>query len=980
MKSAVLGLFLICSAVSSLAQLPEGELRGYSMRLWGADDGLPNQRIQAFAQTHDGLLWIGTQGGLLSFDGANFTVYDGKNAPLLRQRAVNCLVVTRDGSLWIGTEGGGVVRYAHGRFVSYPSGDGLANQFVRAIHEDRTGRIWVGANEGIFQVDGARLHQIDNRNGVPQVFVRAIAEGGNGNTWVGGTALLEFHENKLVHQFPLPGGFSLNFVTAMCAAQDGTLWVGTLTGLHRLSSSGILQRLPGIHTEVSHLNQTSDGRLWIGTIGEGLFDYSGAGLRIVSPGDLPSTTIEAAFQDHDGNLWLGTRAGVVRLSRTPVNIVSLPGNTDSQFESLYGDVNGSIWVVTSSNLFQIQNETAIPYRMPGLPDLRLRTLLRDRAGTYWLGTDGSGLIHLDGVRSRQFSYGHGLSNNFVTAILQDRDGSIWAGTDGGLNHVSSKGSITFDTENGLPYYRITALLEDRNGDVWVGTSRGLSRISGGRVVQDAATRAMQQEQLWSIYQDPRGGVWFGTSDGLYGLRDGKITHITADEGLQSNTIYQILDDRHGNIWLSSPNSIARLSVADLAGYSQSARLKLTLYLSSHDLASTSLYGGIQPSGAAVSNGDVWFPSTKGAVHIAVSRIVSKQLLPVVIEQISAEGRVLPLGSPVKLMAGNSRFEISYAAIHLGPQEGIRYSFKMEGLEQWSAPSEQRTAYYTHIPAGSYVFRVRAFAIDNPDGVSEASVVVEQEPHFYATPWFLVCCGVAALAVALLIYRLRIHQMRMRFKAVSEERARLAREMHDTIIQGCVGVSTLLEAALGVEPSEESLRVQLLTYASDQVSATIEAARESVWALRNSSESNADIGSLSEGMVREFQATSSIPIESRVSGEPFLLGDSATHELMMAIRESVSNAVVHASATCIHLEVAFADADLKIAIRDDGRGFELNAAKSQKGHFGIIGMQERIALLGGELTIVSELAHGTVVSIVVPRRSRLAERKQTVHAH
>ena len=978
MNSAILGLFLVFTAVSGLAQLPGGELRGYNIRLWGAEEGLPNQRIQAFAQTRDGLLWVGTQGGLLSFDGANFTSYNGDSALALRQRGVNCLSVSRDGSLWIGTEGGGVVRYAQGKFVGYPSGDGLANQFVRAIHEDRTGRIWVGANEGIFRVDGPRLQQVDQRDGVPQVYVRAIAEDRQGHVWVGGTALLEFKGNVLLRQYPLPGGYSLNFVTALCAATDGTLWVGTLNGLHRLSGTGNLQRMPGIPAEVSLLSETSDGRLWIGTIGEGLFVYNRRELRRVSPPDLPSMTIEAAFEDDENNIWLGTRAGVVRLNRTPVDIVPLPGKADSQFESIYAETDGSIWVATSSNLFRIRDGTAKPYLMPGLPNLRLRTLIRDRLGSYWVGTDGSGLFRVNGVHTQQFNYGHGLSNNFVTAVLQDRDGSIWVGTDGGLNHITSKGTNTFSMENGLAYYRITSLLEDRSGDIWAGTSRGLSRISGGRIVEDAATRAMQQEQLWSIYQDPQGGVWFGTSSGLYELRDGRVTHISTDEGLENNTIYQILDDEHGNIWLSSPNSISRLRMEDLAAYAEGARLKLTLYLSSHDLASTSLYGGIQPSGALVSNGDVWFPSTKGAVHIDVNRIEPKRVLPVVINQISAEGRILQLGSPVKLMAGNSRLEISYAAIHPGPQESIRYRFKMDGLEQWSEPSELRTAYYTHIPAGRYVFRVQAFAIDNPDAVSEASVAVEQVPHFYATFWFFVCCGVAALTFAILIYRLRIHQMKLRFQAVNEERARLAREMHDTVIQGCVGVSTLLEAALGVESSEESLRVQLLTYASDQVSATIEAARDSVWALRNSSESNTDVGSLCGGLAREFQSSSSIPFQCRVSGQPFHLGDSATHELMMAIREAVTNALVHANAAQIDLDVDFNENVVKVAVRDDGCGFEPNAAKSQKGHFGITGMQERVELLGGKMTIASEVAHGTVVSIVVPRRPRMAERNQTVH--
>jgi signal transduction histidine kinase len=303
---------------------------------------------------------------------------------------------------------------------------------------------------------------------------------------------------------------------------------------------------------------------------------------------------------------------------------------------------------------------------------------------------------------------------------------------------------------------------------------------------------------------------------------------------------------------------------------------------------------------------------------------------------------------------------------------------LEGLDQWSATSEQRTAYFTHLPAGKYVFRVQAFAIDNPDAISEASIPVEQLPHFYATFAFFVCCAGALISLLVLLYRFRLHQMKLRFQAVNEERARLAREMHDTVIQGCVGVSTLLEATLGIDSSDEPLKLQLLSYASDQISATIEEARESVWALRNTSKFSTDIASLCRALVHKFESKSPIPIAINVTGEPFLLGDSTTHELMMVIREAFVNAVMHSEATRIHLNVMFTNSELEVNVRDNGIGFDPEQAKSQKEHFGITGMKERVELIGGKMMITSSAGNGTLVSITMPRRSRMASSMEVIH--
>ncbi|MFP5207847.1 MAG: two-component regulator propeller domain-containing protein [Acidobacteriota bacterium] len=978
MRAFCLFLAFFAAIGVTMAEPREVGFSGYTTRLWEAQDDLPDQTAQAFAQTQDGSLWIGTKGGLLRFDGARFTNYGRDLAPAALSRGVNCLFVSRDGSLWIGTEGGGLIRYKSGLFHAYPTRDRLTNEFIRAIFEDRNGAIWVGADQGLFRVTGSSIARIDNRHGTPAIFVRSFAEDKQGHLWVGGDTLLEFAGGAFLRRYSLPGGPSQNMITSMHSARDGTIWTGTLSGVYRLMPSGVLSRLPGVFAPVSVIEETAGGTLWVGTIGQGLFYRRHGCFFHIAQEKLPSRTVNAVFEDREENLWLGTQTGIVRLSKTPVDIVPFPGGADSTFVTLSNDRDGALWVAASAQLFQIRDGVAKFYTFPGLRNLRVRTLLRDNQNGLWIGTDGAGVLHLSGDCIERFHVGHGLINNFVRAILVAHDGTVWIGTDGGLTHLGPEHSQNYNLNNGLAYFSVTALLEDHGGDIWVGTSRGLSHISRGRIIRDAATVGLQQEQLWSISQDASGEIWFGTSNGLYGFKSGSLVHLTTEQGLASNTIYAILDDSNGNIWLGSPNSISRLRRSDLDRFQFGSRVALTFYEDSSDLDSAELYSGLQPEGAVSGNGDVWFPSNKGALHIAVNRIVPAASSPVRIEEVIAEGRQRPLNREIVLRPGNASLDISYGVIHLGSQDGFRFRYKMEGLESWNEVLNRRTAYYTHLPAGKYRFRVQAFEVGNPVAVSEASIVIEQKPHLYTTLWFLVCSFLVLLGLGFLAHRLRLRQLRMRFDAVSEERARVAREMHDTVIQGCVGVSTLLEAVLGVESGDDPLRQQLLNYATDHIRTTIESAREAVWTLRNTSNATKDPGALCAELARQYQSDSGIPISCQVSGYLFELGDTATHELMMTVREALANAVTHANPKSIQIRACFSRHNLKIQIQDDGCGFSPPANSQRTGHYGILGMQERIRLLRGSVQIQSELGQGTRVFIKVPRRQQAIERMRVAN--
>ncbi|HTX42987.1 MAG TPA: two-component regulator propeller domain-containing protein [Acidobacteriaceae bacterium] len=976
MKRIAVLLVLILALGVNITGAEIRGFRGYTSKLWSAQDGLPDQNIQALAQTADGRLWIGTRSGLLSFDGAGFTNFARSTAPAAIERGVNSLLAARDGSLWIGTEGGGLLCYRNHQFHSYAVAARPPNEFVRAIFEDRAGTVWVGADQGLFRVSGTTLVRVDGAGRVPAIFVRAITEDRSGNIWVGGNELLEFSGGTYQREIPLPGNLSQDLVYSLFATQDGAVWAGALSGLYQLTPQDSLRRFDGFSAPVAVIAQISDGPLWVGTTGQGIAVVRNRELDRIGDAGLPSRAVTALIEDREGNIWIGTRAGVVRLTRTPVDIVRIPGWTDSEFETLYGDSDGSLWMTASSHLFHIQHGIARPWQLPGMSGLRVRTLLRDRQGNLWIGTDGQGLLRIGQERMTRYTISNGLINDFVRVILQSRDGSMWVGTDGGLTHIAPRDTQNFDTRGGLAYFSVTSLLEARDGDLWIGTSRGLSHRAGNGYVHDAATEALGQEQLWSIFQDTSGEIWFGTSSGLYGFGAGKLARVTTAQGLATNTVYDILEDNRGNVWLSGPNCISRLRAGDLDAFAQgrSARVHLTLFVDSHDLESNSLYGGLQPEGAVAPDGDVWFPGSNGAVHIAVRSIAPETRFPVMIDQIVADGQVLPPSGKVVLQPGDGRLEITYGAVRLRSQEAIRYRYRMKGLEPWNDASTRRTAYYTRLPSGKYSFQVEATAIDNPGAVAETSIEIVQQPHFYATLWFAACCVVALLGLIFLVYRLRLRQMQMRFQAVAEERARLAREMHDTVIQGCAGISALLEAALGVEETEEPLREQLMNYANEQARATIESAREAVWALRNPTTTPSDIGSLCAGLARKFESESGIPVVCRLSGPPFSLGDAETHEVEMTVREALANAVAHSGARRIALAVSFGESELIITIQDDGTGFDPDAVIRAGGHYGLIGMRERIGLLGGRISIASHSGRGTEITIAVSRRPSVRERK------
>ena len=959
-------LLLMCSA--ALAAAPGG----YTRKLWQTQDGLPEQTVQAFAQTPDHYLWIGTTGGLLRFDGAHFTLFDHGNTPQLEENSVFALLTSRDGSLWIGTEGGGLVRYQGGKFRAYGAADGLSDGFVRALFEDRGGTLWVGTDNGLLRFAAGRLVRVDGDGDIPALAVHAIAEDQLGGLWVGGSRLLRLDRGG-AREYTLEGEGSQNRVKCILETRDGTMWVGTVGGLLRLvPGSQRFERVAGISQTVRVLRQLSDGSLWVGTIGQGIRRIVGAETTaIVAPDSLPSNTVLNLFEDDEKNLWIGTQDGMLRLTHTPVSIVPLPQAADSDFGTLYADRDGTLWVV-STDVFQVRHGVATAWAHPELGPLHARNIFRDRSGALWIGTDGDGLIRIENGKILRLTTRDGLVNNFIRVMVQSRDGSMWFGTDEGASHWTPRGFVNYQVRNGLSYFSTRALLEDHNGDLWIGTDQGLNHLHSGTFVHDAATDALAEEKVWSIHEDADGGLWFGTrSDGLYRWKKDSLTHFTTAQGLASNSIYQIVEDRQGSLWLSGPNGISllRRRELDAASADSGQHVSLTFYGVSDEVETTQIYGGRQPSGCVDGADGVWFPSNKGPIHIAHESQPQLPLPPVVVDDVAIDGRSADPTQAIVLAPGTSRLEITWSPILLRSQEGMRFRYRLDGFDtHWSDASPRRVASWTNLPAGTYTFHVDAFEINRPQEVSELTMAVVQKPHFWRTWWFLGLCLLTIAAAVLGAYRFRLWQMRMRFEAVLDERARLAREMHDTVIQGCAGISALLEALASLRAEEQSLPQELLEHARRQVRTTIDEARQAVWNLRQGQPSGRMLETTLENMARQMSAESGIPVVCEIAGKPFSLTQMATHELMMMAREAVYNAVLHAHPQRVDVRVSFGPNELTLEVRDNGVGFEPAAVFAREDrHYGLVGMRERVEAVGGNFHLDSAPGKGTDLMVRIPRK-------------
>lgn len=769
--AGVFPLFLL-SVSPALALDPEKAVTQYGHDLWTVDQGLPQNSVQAVLQTKDGYIWLGTQEGLVRFDGVGFTVFDRQNAPLMKDAGVLALCEDRDGSLWIGTRSGGLLRLKANVFEAFDTSRGLPDDRIRSIYQDREGRVWVGTEAGVARLEGTRFvlpAELESHRFV----VLAIAEA-EGALWLGtdGNGLVRLSADGL-KVFTRQQGLSDNSVLALHTDREGSLWIGTRHGLDLYR--GGLRPGPGraaTLATVAAIQEDRDGSLWVGTRGSGLVRFShGRWSRFSEKEGLSSNVVLAVYEDREGSLWVGTEgAGLNRLKDVKFTNYGKPeGVANEMIVTIYEDRRGDLWMGSyGGGLFRLRGDKVQAFtRRQGLSSDLVTTLEEDRQGNLWVGTDGGGLNRLREGTVHQIRRRDGLPSDRITAIHEDREGGLWVGTyGGGVARLRAGRFEILGPGQGLGSDLVLNITEDRDGRIWIGTDgAGIAVLEGGRFRRYTTKQGLAHDSVYRILEDDDGVFWIGTYGGLSRLTDGQIVSVRRSDGLLDDRIYQILPDDRGWFWMSSNRGVFRVDKKMLNEFLDGRRkgVQSVVYGTADGMRSAECNGNTQPAGWRARDGSLWFPTTRGAVRIDPQRILTNKLPPpVVIEEVRVDKSRLALAEEVVVPPGRGEIEIHYTGLSFVAPGRVRFMYQLEGFDtEWVDARSRRVAYYTNIRPGSYVFRVTAA---NNDGVWDetgASLALRLRPRFYQAPWFYPLCGLAVVLLGAAAYRVRVRQLAAR---------------------------------------------------------------------------------------------------------------------------------------------------------------------------------------------------------------------------
>lgn len=973
-----------CAVVLTLAALrpafaldPRKSLTQYSRTVWTQEQGLPQDGVQAIAQTSDGYLWLGTDEGLARFDGYEFVNFSS-HGDGLPSNSITALATGTDGSLWIGTRSG-LTRYHENKFRTYTQKDGLPDDSVSALLVDHTGMLWIVAGNNVSRFDGSRFTNFLREKDLPMTSARALTEDSAHAIYVAGNnQVARFDNGRFVSVFE-PGALRSDFPGNVGVDHAGNIWALGVRGLIRRSSSGEVRRFgarEGLPESfgLTAFREDRDGNLWIGTSrGVARLEGSGFRTRTANPAGEPES-VRCLFEDSEGNLWVGSSGGLTRYRDDVFAAYGASEGLESDEPStVYQDHSGRVWVgFLDGGLAAFSGPTPQTYTtQPPMPKTRVYSFRETPRGEMLVATR-SGLMRIRDHRLTAFIPPDPQGRKSVYDALEDDDGHIWLALPNGLAELNGSEFRTVISSGPLLLESsIITLAKGQDGSLWAGSIRkGLWRLHGADQHLYTTADGLGSNQVRSLYVDSEGTLWIGTlGGGLAAFRDGKFTGYGVNEGLLSENVSRITDDGD-SLWLSTTRGICRVSKQQLRELAAGriAKLHPVNYGMADGLRSAQYSLDIAAGGGVRFQDNLWFVTTRGlAVYQAGTARKTGPQPAVHLVGLSSDGHELNWapGSTVRIPPGSGRLEIHYTAIHLHAPDEVQYSYKLEGLDSdWVQAGNRRIANYNSLKQGSHRFLVRA---EIPGGAaSEASFDFDLLPHFYQTVWFQLLIVAAFAGMAYLIYRLRVQQVHSRFAAVLEERARLAREVHDTLAQGFVGIASQLDVVDMRLPKDAEGARDSLDLARKMAQHSLTEARRSVMDLRAAALNDQDLAGALQSAARSWTAGSGVDLSVDVSGETSNLPEEVAHHVLRIAQEAVANVVKHAGARTIAMKLHVGAQKLNLRVSDDGKGFERDGAfASSNGHFGLIGMRERAERLGGELQVESRPGHGTELEVTVP---------------
>jgi signal transduction histidine kinase/ligand-binding sensor domain-containing protein len=970
----------ICPLSTMYAIDPDRAMSQYVHDRWSTEQGFPKGPVYAIAQTRDGYLWIGTEAGLIRFDGWTFqSVRDESGAFTI----ASVLGLTADdaGCLWVRSQDLTILRYCHGVFERPSFATDYMN--VSAMSKTTEGQLLMAKmEEGAFAFRGGKLLLLASAEKLPRSPVTALAQTPDGDVWMG---------TRDAGLFRMSGGTALSIrqglpdlkVNCLLAIGDRDLWVGTDNGIVRWDGKQLIP--PNIPPALNRfqalvMTRDRDGNIWVGTDSQGLLRLNSRGVEVLKETDtrIPQA-ITALYEGREGGMWIGHADGIERLRDSAFVSYSAPEGlptdgsnpvfVDSQGRMWFSPVTGGLWWVKGEKHGRITDsglDRDVVYSIAGNKD------------ELWVGRQRGGLTRLrldaDSITAQTYTQANGLAQDSVYSVYVTRDGTVWAGTlSAGVSMLRDGKFTNFTTANGLASNTVASILESSGGTMWFATPGGLSALSKGRWQTYESPNGLPSDNVDCLFEDSSGLLWAGTESGLAYLNSGKFQKPVGLPAPLQGQIFGLAEDKYGWLWIATSDHILRinrdklwkgaLDEGDLREYGMADGLRGVEGVKRHKSVITD------------SEGRIWISLNRGISVVDPARLTRNSAPAIVhIQALSADNSPIRLANAVHIPGGHQRITFAFSGLILSVPDRVRYRYRLEGFDTgWSQPEAVRQAVYTNLPPGHYRFRVVA---TNPDGIwsaDEAALAFQVEPLFWQTWWFELSIVAAILASILAIHRIHMRQfakrINVRFQERLAERTRIAQELHDTLLQGFLSVSMQVHVATDRLPDDSAVK-PTLNRALELMRQVIEEGRNAVRGLRSSQSASLDLeqafSQIQEELSGVGQGSEQVDFRVIVDGERRPLHPVLRDEVYRIGREALINAFRHAQAKKIELELKYSSRNLCMLVRDNGCGIDPAVLETGRdGHWGLSGIRERADRIGAQLHVMSSASAGTEIELSVP---------------
>jgi signal transduction histidine kinase/ligand-binding sensor domain-containing protein len=992
-------LALLCLAWcgAAFALSPDESLLDLKRTDWGPKEGAPST-IVAIAQTSDGYLWLGNGSGLFRFDGLRFVQVDLPRDERLTSANVFSLFAPASGGLWIGFTFGGVAFLKDGQLTSYAERDGLPHASAKSFAQDSEGVVWVGTASGLARLNGSRWQQMDAAQGYTDTQTLALLVDSAGTLWAASNnkVLVLRSGEKNFRETGVAISVNSIFPVGIAESPEGKVWLLDDKGLHRLRKNDN----PGRRSASSGLRILfdRDGALWaIGT---------DSIRRVGRPEQLPAETpwdqieklapsadefkppegnSDGLFEDREGNVWSLQAPGLKRFSeRSVARVASFPKSLDDDFNLYLAAIaaaeEGALWV---------GGRTFAPFRIERNSfDLHAEIgptscVIRGEDGSTWFGGT-KGLWKYASGRFEKVALPEGMDGYDVQAMAQERSGALWISVvrKGGVFRLMDGSWTLYGGIPALPKLPAVTLATDAKGRVWFGYVEGrVAMLDGNTVTEFSEGKRLPVGNVTGLY-GKRSGVWAGGEFGLARF-DGTVFRSLVPEIANAfNGVTGIVETADGDLWVNGRSGITHITAAEIQKATKDAshRVHVEAFDANDGVEGSPARLRPLPTAIEGTDGRLWFLTDLGLYWLDPARLHRNPLPPPVrIESLVVGDMTFKPSEGMKLPERTTALRIDYVAPSLTLAEKVRYRYKLEGVDDgWQDPQGRRQAFYTNLGPGTHRFHVIAANNDGVWNETGATLDFVIPPTFVQTRWFIALCVLgAAVALGALVkvrYAQLAARLRLRYEERMAERERIARELHDTLLQSTQGLVLKVQAAANsVSPDEPAHG--MLEEALTRADRVIAEGRDRIQDLRIATDPDSDLATSLAAVGKELSQGPSVQFRALVEGPVRALLPRARDEAYRIGREALLNAFRHAGAKAIEVQAIFSEEDFRLRVRDDGTGMAAAAieAGALPGHWGLPGMRERAEKIGAQLEVWSRPGAGTEIELRIPAKMAYAGR-------